>query len=68
MKGFKGILQSRTFWGALLAIVSAALGLAGYTFGAEDQQALIEVGTAIGTALGGLIAIFGRISATKKIG
>lgn len=63
----KSLLMSKTFWGAIIAIVASLVGFAGYTFGVEDQQALLEVITTVGTAAGGLLAIFGRIKATKAI-
>lgn len=63
----KSLLMSKTFWGAIIAIVASLAGFAGYTFGAEDQKALVEVITTVGTAVGGLLAIFGRVKATKAI-
>jgi hypothetical protein len=47
---------------------SAALGLAGMEFGAGDREALIELLTSLGAAVGGLIAVAGRISAKHRIG
>jgi hypothetical protein len=63
----KSLLMSKTFWGAVMAIVASLVGFAGYTFGAEDQQALVEVITTVGTAVGGVLAIYGRVKATKAI-
>jgi uncharacterized membrane protein len=63
----KSLLVSKTFWGAIIAIVASLAGFAGYTFGANDQQAVVEIITTVGTAIGGLLAIFGRIKATKPI-
>ena len=60
--------QSRTLWGAIVTLGSAALGLAGMEFGAGDREALIELLTSLGAAVGGLIAVAGRISAKHRIG
>lgn len=65
--GVKSLLASKTFWGAALAVISALLGLVGYTFGPEEQAALIELATTIGTAVGGILAMYGRVKATKAI-
>lgn len=68
MEDYKGLLASRTFWGAALSVVSAVLGLFGYTFGSEDQESLILLGTTLGTAVGSVYAMYGRVKATKRIG
>lgn len=68
MNDFKNILASKTVWGGLIAVAAGLAGIFGYTIGAEDQVAIVEAVTAIGSAIGGAIAIYGRIKATKKIG
>lgn len=60
--------QSRTLWGAIVTLASAGLGLAGLDLGNADREALIELLTSLGAALGGVIAIAGRISAKSRIG
>lgn len=60
--------QSKTLWGAIVTLASAALGLAGLDLGDADRQALTELLTSLGAALGGVIAIFGRIKAKDRIG
>lgn len=60
--------QSKTLWGAIATIGSAALGLAGYELGDADREALTWVLSALGAALGGVIAIIGRIQAKDRIG
>jgi len=59
---------SKTLCGAALAILSSALGLAGFDLGDADREALIEVLTSLGAALGGLVAIIGRLAAKHRIG
>jgi hypothetical protein len=63
----KSLFASKTFWGAIIAIAASLAGMAGYTFGEADQQALVEIITTVGTSVGGLLAIYGRVKATKPI-
>ena len=58
---------SRGVIGPVLGVVAIAAGLAGYTFGPEDQEALMLAITTIGGAIGNLIGVYGRVKATKKI-
>ena len=68
MDGIKSILASRTFWGALVAIAAGVLGIFGYSFGTEDQTQIVEYVAGFGGVVGGVIAVWGRIVASKKIG
>lgn len=68
MNDIKPWWQSKTLWGAIVTIASAGLGLAGLDLGNGDREALIELLTSLGAALGGVIAIFGRITAKNRIG
>ena len=68
MNNFKGMLSSKGVWGGLIVVLSALLGMFGYTIGLEDQQALTDAVSQIGAIVGGLLAIYGRITATKRIG
>lgn len=68
MTDIKPWWQSKTLWGAIVTLASAALGLAGLDLGDGDRQALTELLTSLGAALGGVIAIFGRIKAKDRIG
>ncbi|MEM5473424.1 hypothetical protein WNZ14_16960 [Hoeflea sp. AS60] len=68
MTDIKSWCQSKTLWGAIMTIASAGLGLAGVDVGDADRDALIELLTSLGAAIGGLIAIFGRITAKNRIG
>jgi len=68
MHDIKPWWQSRTLWGAIVTIASAGLGLAGLDLGDADREALIELLTSLGAALGGVIAIVGRITAKNRIG
>ena len=68
MEDFKSILASKTVWGAIIAIGAGIAGIFGYSIGAEDQANLVEIGFAAASTVGGVIAIFGRVKASKKIG
>lgn len=68
MDDFKSIFSSKTFWGGLLAIVAGVLGFFGYTMGTEDQAMLVDSIAAVAAAVGGVIAIWGRVKASKVIG
>ncbi len=67
MDEFKSILASKTFWGGLIALVAGILGFFGYQLGGVDQAAIVETVTAVAASVGGLIAIVGRIKASKLI-
>ncbi|WP_422373323.1 hypothetical protein [Hoeflea sp.] len=60
--------QSKTLWGALVTLGAAALGLAGIDLADSEREALTEMMTSLGAAIGGLLAIIGRISARSRIG
>ena len=68
VKDVKGLLASKTVWGAGLAVLASLASLFGYSFTEGDQQAVVEVVTTLVAALSGLYAIYGRIKASKKIG
>ncbi|MEQ8480007.1 MAG: hypothetical protein RIC18_05050 [Hoeflea sp.] len=60
--------KSKTLWGAFVTLVAAALGLAGIDLADTEREALTEMMASLGAALGGLIALVGRISARSRIG
>ncbi|MCO6409912.1 hypothetical protein [Hoeflea alexandrii] len=60
--------QSKTLWGAIVTIGSAVLGLTGLDLGETDREALTGLLASLGAAIGGMIAIFGRIKAKNRIG
>lgn len=59
----KGILQSKTVWGAVIAILSNMALMAGWDLG--DTDGLAEH---VSGLVGGVLAIYGRITANQKIG
>ena len=81
MNGFKGILQSKTVWGGIIVLASWGLATAGYVISESDQKTLVEIVAGIASSEGGvtavimaavnatgaLWAIYGRVTATKRI-
>jgi hypothetical protein len=65
MDGFKGLLASKTFWGALVALVAQILSASGVDISAFDQPALVNH---LATFGGIAYAIYGRAVATHRIG
>lgn len=59
---------SRTIWASLVTVVTAAAGLIGVPVAGIDNQALTDAILQAVSAISGLVAIFGRLSATDKIG
>jgi uncharacterized membrane protein YraQ (UPF0718 family) len=63
--------QSKTIWGGIIAIIAAVLSLFGKQIDAETQDFLtnqaVEIATAVATMIAGVMAIYGRFKADKKI-
>jgi hypothetical protein len=64
----KSALSSRAVWGGVVAIVAGAAGLFGYAVSPEDVGALTELISGGAAVIGGILAIIGRIRATRRIG
>ncbi len=60
--------QSKTIWGALIAIAAPLLGRAGLEVGGAEQAEIADALTAFAGTLGGLLALYGRLTATKGVG
>ena len=60
--------QSKTVWGALIAIASPLLGRAGLEVGGAEQAELADALTTLAGTVGGLLALYGRLTATKGVG
>jgi len=67
MDEFKTLTQSKTFWGAVVALGGSTLGLAHYTLTPADAASAVDLVSGIASAIGGLVAIYGRVVASKKI-
>lgn len=67
MEDVKAWYQSKAVWGGLIAVLAAIAGVFGYTIGGEDQAALVEAISAAAGVVGGIMAVWGRVKATKSI-
>lgn len=65
---FKPWYLSKTIWASAISVGCAMLGLAGFPMGGIDQGALVDQILQVISALSGLAAIFGRVSAGSRIG
>ena len=59
---------SRTIWASLITIVTAAAGIVGVPVAGIDNSALADTLLQAITAISGLVAIFGRLGASSRIG
>jgi len=67
MEDMKTWYQSRTVWGALIALTASALQATGIHLNAQDQSQIVDAVLALSGAFGGLLAIYGRIKAEKRL-
>ncbi|WEZ83984.1 hypothetical protein P6U16_04415 [Rhizobium sp. 32-5/1] len=67
MSEIKNWYFSKTVWGAAIAIVASCANLFGWEISAGDQHDLTEKFTVIAAAAGGILAIWGRVSASKRL-
>jgi len=67
MSDMKEWYLSKTVWGGAVAILASFGGFVGLEIGPDEQSGLAEGLTALAAAAGGLIAIWGRISARKRL-
>jgi hypothetical protein len=67
MEDLKQWYLSKTVWGGLLAMAACALQLKGLQLGANDQSALADSIVSIVGALGGILAVYGRVTAKTAI-
>jgi len=68
MNEFKTLTQSKTFWGAVVALGGSALTLGHYSLSPADAAQAVDLLSGAASAVGGLVTIYGRVVATKKIG
>ena len=59
--------ESKTVWGAVVTLVSVVAGFAGAVISADDQASLIDLLSGAGAAIGGLLALMGRLVAKSRI-
>ncbi len=68
MKDMKSFLASKTIWGVAIAVAPTVAGLFGMTVTGADASEVAGHVDGIVTAAGGLLAVYGRVTATKGIG
>lgn len=59
--------QSHAIWGSIIAIAAPLAGALGFAISAEDQATLVASLVGIGSGIGGLIALYGRLTTTRQI-
>ena len=59
--------QSKTVWGSLIAILASVLQAGGFQLDEGAQGDLAEGIVALAGAIGGLLALYGRLSADKRL-
>lgn len=59
--------KSRTVWGALIAIAASLANAAGVEVTAGDEGELADLLVAAAGVIGGLVAVYGRISARRPV-
>lgn len=64
----KAWYESKGVIGGMVAVGSVVAGVLGYNLSPEDQDAIVLSLSAIGSAVGGLVAIYGRLRANRAIG
>ena len=67
MNEVKSVFASKTVWGGVVAILPPALSLVGVDLSPQDAQGIVEHVDTIISGIGGLLAIYGRVTATKAI-
>ncbi len=55
-------------WGSAIAILAPLLSMLGYSMADADRQQLSVLLGGIGGAVAGIVALYGRVTATKRIG
>lgn len=59
--------QSKGVWGSLIAVAAGIAGAFGFNIDSAGQEVIASSVVAIAGAVGGLIALWGRIRAEKKL-
>jgi len=67
MQNSKKWWQSKTIWGAIITLIAVIAQLFGVKIDPALQQQLVTQITTIAAGVGGLLALYGRIKADKRI-
>jgi hypothetical protein len=68
MEETKQWYRSKTVWGALIAILAALLPSMGMELDDSAQGQLADNLVSLAGAIGGLVAIYGRLTAERRLG
>lgn len=68
MEDIKQWYLSKTVWGALIAVLASAARPMGLDLDVGMQAEMADSLVSLAGALGGLIAIYGRMAAHKRLG
>ena len=68
MNDMKQWYFSKTVWGALVAIAASLMQGAGIELDLATRGEIADNAVALAGAIGGLIAIYGRLTAQKRLG
>jgi len=72
VNGSKRLLESKTFWGAVITLVASGLLVFGVAVTPEEQEAagnaVLRIVGGVGEIVGFVVVIIGRIKAEKRIG
>ncbi|QDZ01127.1 hypothetical protein FQ775_12480 [Nitratireductor mangrovi] len=68
MNASKPWYLSRTIWASVVTVATASASLIGIPLGGIDDAVLVDTILQAITAISGILAVMGRLSATTKIG
>lgn len=67
MEDTKKWYMSKSVWGGMIAVVAAVAGAFGYMLSPEDQASLTDAAVVVAGAVGGVLAVYGRVKAEKMV-
>lgn len=59
--------KSKGVWGGIIACLAAVAGAFGYIVSPEDQAGLADAAVVVAGAVGGVLAVYGRVKATRVV-
>lgn len=59
---------SRTVWASIVAVLLSVAGLAGVAVDAINPEGMVDALLQAATAIAGIVAVLGRLTATRRIG
>jgi hypothetical protein len=68
MDGYKAILASKTIWGSMMTLAGSALAFGHYTLTPADAASAVDIIVGMITGASGLVTIWGRVVASKRLG